>query len=89
VRRRLALVALVAVAALTGCAGPTQEQVTAHLRPWQPTSTVIGTGTKGFLVQFKGVQVLPDSWPCGDNLQDTCTWLPKVEMRRARATSVR
>lgn len=78
---RKVLVALVAVAALSGCA--------THQQPFRPTSTVLGTGTKGFLVEFKGVQALPDSWPCGTNLEDTCTWLPKAEMRSARATSVR
>lgn len=62
------LLALAAVAALSGC--------TAHDTP---TTTVIGEGTKGYLVQYTGVRDLPDSWPCGDNGVDTCAWLPKIK----------
>lgn len=75
------LVTCLAVLALAGCAGPTQEQVTAHLLNEDPlpVPTVLGEGNGRYLLEYPGVQDLPDSWPCGlDGEVATCVWLPKV-----------
>jgi uncharacterized protein YceK len=62
---RRVLVALVALAALAGCASP-------------DSPTVVGQTGRAYLMQYPGVQNMPDSWPCGDHGTDTCIWLPKA-----------